>query len=301
MSDALRPTHTKQSDLVFARQVEAFETKIRRSNAWYNVIRKSFISLGVTIAVALPLSMLPAPADPTENSDGPTETNSTLQFNNYYQPEIGSSQTPIHTHPPDHSHDPGSTALREIVTVPTNVTINSVPPLNREWHRSVFENIGDRLWALPNVNFVIALESLEQGCSKSSCQAAFSLRSDSYLPVGDGSLSTAFSIGSGSAGCRQNASAPFDENRCVDVHPSLKNQPVQMTRCQLNTNPLVPVTACHFRAQLSGTRDLCLWLRRSVVPEREDGGEVALDVKWRLMDDTQTECLDWSSRVPFRE
>ncbi len=172
-----------------------------------------------------------------------------------------------------HSHESGVSGARINVAGP-NIVISAVPPLNKEWHRSVFEKQGDSLWALPDVDLVIRLGEALTGCSTAGCNARFDLESQQYL---GGTVEGAFTLTSAS---------PSIESK-LDVRCETDPRQPAVTRCQL--------------ADQHSKRDLCLWLRKSTVPGLTTPPQVALDVKWNFKDSRDDACIDRLNETQYRE
>ena len=264
----------KQSERVFVSTVADAEKKARTANRVYHAVSKGVLSFGIAVAVALPLSMLPA-----ADSSDPDGVDS-YETNNFFNTPPGGVE-PLKLEAvikneleyAPHSHESGVSGARINVAGP-NIVISAVPPLNKEWHRSVFEKQGDSLWALPDVDLVIRLgEDLAQ-CSAGGCDARFDLESQQYL---GGTVEGAFTLTSAS--------------------PSIESK--LDGRCE--TDPRQPaVKKCRLADQHSN-RHLCLWLRKSTVPGLIVPPQVALDVKWNFMDLRDNECIDRLNETRYRE
>ncbi len=270
----------KQSERVFVSTVADAEKKARTANRVYHAVSKGLLSFGIAFAVALPLSMLPA-AD-SSDPDGADSH----ETNNFFNALPGDGEplkleavikNEIEYAP--HSHEPGVSGARINVAGP-NIVIRAVPPLNKEWHRSVFEKEGDSLWALPDVDLVIRLSENLSRCPDAGCEASFDLESRQFLR---GTVEKAVSFFS---------TGPV-------ISDSLKSRVTNTGHCDLE-NRRPEVTKCLLNDQ-AGDRSVCLWLRRSTFPGRIDLPEVALDVKWDVREFQRSECIDRLNETPYRE
>lgn len=271
----------KQSEGVLLAEVARAQQNAFRANRIYHIVSKSMLGFGITFALVLALPLLQS-SDATE----PTETGRSETHNYFNAPLNDSAPLKLEAvikneleYVP-HSHESDISGARINVAGP-NVVISAVPPLNKEWHRSVFEKEGDALWALPDVDLVIRLGAdLDFAqCSDEGCDAFFDLESKQFLK--EGTIEDAFTLSSASP------SINLSLNGC-------KTDPRQAA-----------VTKCRLADQHS-PRYLCLWLRKSTtVPELKKPPQVALDVKWNLMDidpeEDDQQCVDSLNETRYRE
>lgn len=264
----------KQSERAFISIVAKAENKARTASRVYHAVSKGLLSFGIVFAVALPLSMLPA-----TNLSDPDDADSHVTNNFFNTLPAGGEPLKLEAvikneleYAP-HSHEPGISGARINVAGP-NVVISAVPPLNKEWHRSVFEKQGDSLWALPDVDLVLRLSENLTDCTDEGCNASFDLESQQYL---GGTVENAFTLTPASSSVNSNLNG-----RC-ETDP---RQPA-VKRCRL--------------ADQNSNRHLCFWLRKSTVPGLTEPPQVALDVKWNFMDSRDNACIDRLNETRYRE
>ena len=286
--------HPKQSETVFAGQIDAMERRAHKANVLYVGVRRAALSIGVAFALILPLALLPSPSD---TADAP--------------PVITTITQTLTESENDPDAQPDIIDTKVFVTVPINVdpaetgdmTIIGVPPMTRDWHRSEF-GVGDELWALPGGEFKLLLTNLAGNCRDrtTSCAADFTLISNEFL--GDStSIPDAFTFG---AQVDRNCDQPVLPGRCIGIDNSiLASNPgvAHGPGCELRQTPLTPTAVCRFdhHDAAQGNDDICLWIRRSEQPEVASGANgrphIALDIKWRTLPPGQaadTRCPDWN-------
>ncbi len=289
--------HSKQSETVFAEQIEAMERRAHKANVLYVGVRRAALSIGLAFALILPLALLPSPSD---TADTPPVINTTI------------TQTSTESEDGNENRaKPDTIDTHVFVTVPISVdtaetgdmTIIGVPPMTRDWHRSEF-GVGDELWALPGGEFKLLLTELTGNCRDrtTACGAKFTLLSDEFLGNSI-TIPNAFRFG---AEYDDNCNDPVLPGRCIGIDESIRADSSSVAHrpgCELRQTPLTPTAVCRFdhHASAQGNDDICLWVRRSEQPEVEGGANgrphIALDIKWRTLPPGQTadnRCPDWN-------
>jgi hypothetical protein len=270
----------KQSEQVFLTEVTRAQAESLKASRIYHALSKSTLAFGIAFALVLALPLMTVSKQTEPKGAGQYETN------NYFNAQPGGGE-PLKLEAviknefeyAPHSHEPGVAGARINVAGP-NIVIRAVPPLNKEWHRSVFEKEGDSLWALPDVDLVIRLSENLSRCPDAGCEASFDLESRQFLR---GTVEKAVSFSS---------AGPV-------ISDSLKSRVANTGHCDLE-NRRPEVTKCLLNDQ-GGDRSVCLWLRRSTFPGRVDLPEVALDVKWDVREFQRSECIDRLNETPYRE
>jgi hypothetical protein len=270
----------KQSEGVLLAELARAQQNAFSANRIYHIVSKSMLVFGITFALVLALPLLQS-SDATE----PSETGRSETHNYFNAPPNDGAPLKLEAvirneleYVP-HSHESDISGARINVAGP-NVVISAVPPLNKEWHRSVFERVDDALWALPDVDLVLRLATPLTPCGVGGCDASFDLESQQFLR---GTVENAFT---------------FTGNQTI-VDDSLDGEGPLGGLCAPQPNrPLV--TSCRLIDQ-DGNRSLCLWLRKSTVPGLTKPPQVALDVKWNFMDSRDNECIDRLNETRYRE
>lgn len=340
MKNEMKPT-PKKSETVFSRVISVAEQSAREANERYHTWTKASLTLGATLALALPLiSALPI-SFPTAGPGETTTTTKTLVHQLVVDPAAVASVAAVAKKAADAAMaDVAEVAAKAAVAAVAEMAemgdltaiaeainnleggsknITMVPPviydvtwateIPRNWHRTIFSQAGDEFWALPDASFILRLgSSIPNGqCDKNNCTAAFNLSAERYLAAGP--IQNAIVSNTACTG-----------RRCLTIDRQLVlgfNANPIVTACKKLTGPLIEEYVCRFvhttgAAHLSSdpySKDLCVWFRRSQIPEESDAHQdeahIALDVRWQrvelhgaLNQPAQT-CPTWNQAEPI--
>jgi hypothetical protein len=307
----------KKSETVFSRVISVAEQSAREANERYHNWTKASLTLGATLALALPLiSALPISLPTTDTEPGGTKSTTTVHQLVVDPAKVAAvAEKAADAAMADVAEVAAKAAVAAVAEMAEigdlsaiaeainnleggSKNITMVPPviydvtwateIPRNWHRTIFSQAGDEFWALPDASFILRLDSsIPNGqCNKTNCTAAFNLSAENYLATG--LIENAIVSNTACTG-----------RRCLTIDNRLavrQNAIPAATACKKLTGPLIEEYVCRF-VHTAGvvhldndpdSKDLCVWFRRSQIPEETDAYQdvdhIALDIRWQRIE-----------------